>query len=148
VPLIAGASKAPVFVVDDVDLGRGTVGGDLLSFTSAGRVVGEMAVRILNGEKPQNMSIAKSANVYLFDWRGLQRWGLKESDLPPDSIVLNREPTVWESYKSYIIGGTALILAEALLIFALVWQRARAIKAETERRRAEEAIRESEKRFR
>jgi PAS domain S-box-containing protein len=148
VPLIASASKAPVFVVDDVDLGRGTAGGDLLNFTSDGRVVGEMAVRVLNGEKPRDIPIVKSATVYMFDWRALQRWGLRESDLPADSTVLNREPTVWESYKGYIIGGIALILAEALLIFALVWQRARAIKAETERRRAEEAIRESEKRFR
>jgi PAS domain S-box-containing protein len=148
VPLIASASKAPVFVVDDVDLGRGTAGGDLLNFTSDGRIVGEMAVRVLNGEKPRDIPIVKSATVYMFDWRALQRWGLRESDLPADSTVLNREPTVWESYKGYIIGGIALILAEALLIFALVWQRARAIKAETERRKAEEAIRESEKRFR
>jgi len=148
VPLIASASKAPVFVVDDVDLGRGTAGGDLLNFTSDGRIVGKMAVRVLNGEKPRDIPIVKSATVYMFDWRALQRWGLRESDLPADSTVLNREPTVWESYKGYIIGGIALILAEALLIFALVWQRARAIKAETERRKAEEAIRESEERFR
>ena len=79
VPLIASASRAPVFVVDDVDLGRGTAGGDLLSFTSDGRVVGEMAVRVLNGEKPRDIPIVKSANVYMFDWRALQRWGLKES---------------------------------------------------------------------
>jgi PAS domain S-box-containing protein len=132
VPLIASASKAPVFVVDDVDLGRGTVGGDLLSFASDGRFVGEMAVRVLNGEKPQDIPIAKSADVHMFDWRALQRWGLKESDLPPGSIVLNRQPTVWESYKDYIIGGLALILVEALLIFALAWQRARARRAEAE----------------
>ncbi len=141
VPLIASASTAPVFVVDDVDLGRGTVGGDLLSFTSDGRVVGEMAMRVLNGEKPQDIPIAKSADVYMFDWRALKRWGLKESDLPPGSIILNRQPTIWESYRTYIIGGISLLLAEALLIFGLVWQRARAKRAETQ-------LRESEKRFR
>ena len=132
VPLIASASTVPVFVVDDVDLGRGAAGGDVLSFASDGRVVGEMAVRVLNGEKPQDIPIAKSANVYMFDWRALHRWGLKESDLPPGSIVLNRETTVWESYKWYIIGGIALFLAEALLIFALLRQGARARKAEAE----------------
>ena len=77
VPLIASASNAPVFVVDDVDLGGGTAGGDLLSWTSDGRVVGEMAVRVLNGEKPQDIPIVKSANVYMFDWRALKRWGLR-----------------------------------------------------------------------
>jgi PAS domain S-box-containing protein len=45
--------------------------------------------------------------------------------LPPVSIVLNRQPTVWESYKWYIIGGIALCLAETLLILGLLWQRAR-----------------------
>jgi PAS domain S-box-containing protein len=46
--------------------------------------------------------------------------------------VLNRQPTAWESYKWYIIGGIALIFAESLLTFALGWQRARAKKAEAE----------------
>jgi PAS domain S-box-containing protein len=132
VPLIASASKAPVFVVDDVDLGRGTVGGDVLSWASDGRVVGEIAVRVLNGERPQDIPIVRGANLYAFDWRALKRWGLQESALPPGSIVLNRQPTVWESYKWYIIGGISVILAEALLIFGLVWQRARAREAETE----------------
>ncbi len=148
VPMVASAANAPVFVMDDVDLRAGTVGGDLVNWTDDGRIAAEMALKVLNGEKPQDILIAKSTNAYMFDWRALKRWGLKESDLPPGSIVLNRQFTVWESYKWYMLGGIALILAETLLIFALVWQRARAIKAETERRRAEEAIRESEKRFR
>lgn len=141
VPLIASASRAPVFVVDDVDLGRGTAGGDVLSFASDGRVAGEMAVRVLNGEKPQDIPIAKSANLYMFDWRALKRWELKETDLPPGSIVLNRKPTVWELYKRYIISGIALIVLEALLIFGLLWQR-------SERRKSVKALRESEERFR
>jgi len=132
VPLIASASRAPVFVVDDVDLGRGTAGGDVLSFASDGRVVGEMAVRVLNGEKPQDIPITHSANVYMFDWRALKRWGLNESNLPPGSIVLNRQLTIWESYKWYIISGISLILFEALLIGGLLWQRARRRKAEAD----------------
>ena len=51
---------------------------------------------------------------------------------PPGSIVLNRQPTVWESYKWYIVSGISLILFEALLIGGLVWQRARRRKAEAD----------------
>ena len=131
VPLIASASNAPVFVVDDVDVGRGTVGGDVLSCSSDGRIVGEMAVRVLNREKPQNIPIVKSANVYMFDWRALHRWGLKERDLPPGSIVLNRQSTVWESYKWYIIAGIVLFLSQTALLLALLWQR-KGITAEGE----------------
>jgi len=132
VPIVASAARAPVFIVDDVDLGKGTVGGDLVSFAAIGQIVAQMTARILNGEKPEDIPVVKSANVYMFDWRALQRWGLKESDLPTDSVVLFRQPSVWELYGWYIIGGIALLLLQTLLIFALVRQRARRRKAETE----------------
>jgi len=148
IPMVASAANAPVFVMDDVDLRAGTVGGDLVNWADDARIAAEIAVRVLNGEKPQDIPVTTSNHAYMFDWGALKRWGMKEKNLPPGSIVLNRQPTVWEAYQGYIIGGIVLILAETLLILALVWQRARARKAETERRRAEEAIRESEKRFR
>ena len=131
-PMIASAARAPVFIVDDVDLGKGTVGGYLVSFAAIGQLVAQMAVRVLNGEKPQDIPIVKSANVYTFDWRALQRWGLKESRLPPGSVVLNRQPTVWELYWRYIVGGIVLLLFQTLLIFGLVRQRARRRKAESD----------------
>ena len=82
-----------------------------------------MAVRILNGEKPGDIPVVKNANVMMFDWRAIKRWGLIERELPPGSIVINRQPTVWEAYKQYITSGIATILAESLLIFGLLWQR-------------------------
>ena len=100
-----------------------------------------MALRILKGEKAREIPRVQGVNTYMFDWRALKRWGLKESALPPGSIVINRQPTVWESYKWYIIGGVVLILAETLLILGLVWQRAKA-------KRLESHLRESEERFR
>ena len=132
VPVIANAARAPVFVVDDVDLGKGTVGGCLVSFAAIGQVVAKIAVRVLNGEKPQDIPVVRSANVYTFDWRALQRWGLEESHLPPGSVVLYRQPTVWELYGWYIIGCIVLLLLQTLLIFGLARQRARRRNAETE----------------
>jgi PAS domain S-box-containing protein len=141
VPLVASAANAPVFVMDNVDLREGTVGGSLVNWPDDGRVAGETAVRILNGERPEDIPIVMSNNVYMFDWRALKRWGLKESNLPPGSIVLNRQATFWELYKWYVISGISLIVFQALLIFGLLWQRARRAKAEGE-------LRESEARFR
>jgi PAS domain S-box-containing protein len=132
VPMIASAANAPVFVLDDADIRGGTLGGDVLSFAAEGETVADMVVRVLNGEKPQNIPIVKSANVFTFDWPALRRWGIKESDLPPGSVVLHRRLTIWESYKRYIIGSVSLILFEAILILGLLWQRARRRKVETE----------------
>jgi PAS domain S-box-containing protein len=141
IPMVVGAANAPVFVMDDVNLRAGTVGGDLVNWADDGRIAAEMATRVLNGEKPQDIPVVTSNHAYMFDWRSLKRWGLKEKDLPAGSTVLNRQPTVWESDKAYIISGISLILFEALLIGGLLWQRAR-------RRNAEAAVRESEERFR
>jgi PAS domain S-box-containing protein len=124
IPMVAGAANAPVFVMDDVDLRAGTVGGDLVNWADDGCVAAEMAVRVFNGENPENIPLVTSNHAYMFDWRALKRWGMNDKNLPPGSIVLNRQPTVWEAYKRYIITGIALILLEALLIGGLVWQRA------------------------
>ncbi|HVI78763.1 MAG TPA: ATP-binding protein, partial [Candidatus Acidoferrum sp.] len=131
-PMVVKASNAPVFGPSDVDLGHGEVGGYLDRFAFEGRTVGGMATRILGGESPKNIPAVKGSSVYMFDWRALRRWGLEKSNLPPGSIVLNRQPTVWEAYKWYIVGATSLMLLETLLILGLVWQRHRRKKTESE----------------
>ena len=131
-PMIVKAANAPVYSPSDVDLGHGEVGGYLDSFAVQGKIIGEMAVRILKGERPQDIPIVRGANVYMFDWQALKHWGLDEKSLPAGSIVLNRQPTVWELYQWYIIGGIALLLLQTLLIFGLLRQRAKRRKAETE----------------
>jgi PAS domain S-box-containing protein len=140
-PMVAAAANAPVFGLFDIYVNHGEVGGDLSSLSDEGRVAGTMALRTLRGEKPQGISRVKSATTYMFDWRALQRWGLKESALPPGSIVLNRQASFWEANERYVIPAIIVFLAQAMAISALLWQRAR-------RRRSEAELRESEVRFR
>ena len=140
-PPITRAASVPVFSLFDVQLNHGEVGGYLYSLREQGKVAGGLALRILRGEKVREIPRVKSVNTYMFDWRALKRWGFAESALPPGSIVINRQPTVWEAYKWYIFGGVVLMLAETLLIFGLTWLRAKAKRAETQ-------LRESEERFR
>ena len=142
-PLIATSANAPVFSISDVDVGYGEEGGSVVSFAKEGQIVGDTALRILKGERVQDIPTVKLPNIYLFDWRALKRWGLKESNLPPGSIVLNREPTLWESYKWYIVGGLSLILLQTLLILGLLWQRAIRRKTEAQLRRSEEKFSKS-----
>jgi len=138
VPLVASAANSPVFVMDDVDLRAGTVGGNLVNWADAGRVAGEMGVRVLNGQRPEDIPIEISKNAYMFDWRALKRWQLKESDLPDGSIVLNRQPTFWEANWRYVIAVLIVLLAQTTAIFGLLWQRAWRRKAQTELRKSEE----------
>ena len=140
-PMVADAANAPVFSLFDVYLNHGEVGGYLSSLSEQGKVAGSMALRMLRGEKPQDIPTVKGVNTYMFDWRALKRWRLKESEIPAGSIVINRQYTVWQRYKRYIVGGVCLFIFQALMIFGLLWQRA-------ERLKSEKAVRESEERFR
>jgi signal transduction histidine kinase/ABC-type uncharacterized transport system substrate-binding protein len=132
VPLVAGAANAPVFVMDDVDLRGGTIGGDLVNWADDGRVAAEMAVRILSGRRPEDISIVSSNDALIFDWNALERWGVKQTDIPRGSVVLNRPPGLWHLYKRYVLAGVLVLLGQTLAIVALLWQRARRRKAENE----------------
>jgi hypothetical protein len=83
-----------------------------------------MALKILKGDKPQDIPRAEGANTYMFDWRAIKRWGLRESDLPPGSVVLFREISVWERTKRIWISGLLIILALSLLATYLHFSRA------------------------
>ena len=128
---VAQAAKAPVYALWETLLGYGIVGGHLMSFTEQGREVGEMGRRVLNGENPGNIPIVhQGTNVYEFDWRQLQRWGLKESDLPSGNLVRFKEPSLWESHKREIIGTAAAFCLFSLLTVGLLINLGRRRRAE------------------
>jgi len=132
-PMVAQAANAPVFPAGDmadVDVGQGAIGGYLTSFTKEGEIAAEDAERILNGDKAKDIPIIRGANAYIFDLRALRRWGIRGGGLPRGSIVLNRQPTFWELYWRYGLTGLLLFLAQALLILALLVQRARRKRSE------------------
>jgi PAS domain S-box-containing protein len=103
--------------------------------------VGKIALRIANGARAQDIPIESATRAPIFDWGQLHRWGLKESALPPGSILLNKQPTLWDSYKWYVVGGLCLLVVQTSLIVGLLWQRAT-------RRKTQAALKESEHRFR
>ena len=139
---IAKEARVPVYNQTATHVGLGIVGGVVFDPEILGLETAQITLRLLQGERLQDLPVQESkSTVPMVDWRQLRRWGLDEKRLPAGTVVRFRETSVWESYKWYIIGGVVLILAETLLIFGLVWQRARAKRAETQ-------LRESEERFR
>ena len=125
---VAAASRAPVYVLFDTHVGTGALGGFVASFVEVGIGAGHQALSVLAGEHPRDIL---AQNLYLFDWRQLRRWKIPESSLPLGSVVLNREPGIWESYRWYIVGGILLCIAQTLLILGLLRQRARRRRVES-----------------
>jgi signal transduction histidine kinase len=123
-PLIGSAANAPVFSLFDVYIGYGQVGGNLTTIRTQGTLAGRAALEILDGVSPNDIPVAKVPNSFVFDWRALKRWGLRESDLPPESVVRFRESSVWERNKRIWISGLLIIVTLSLLATYLHYSRA------------------------
>jgi signal transduction histidine kinase len=118
---LAAASNAPVFGLFDTYFGYGLVAGSTASFEAQGRRAGDLVVRILNGEDPATIGIQPPVVPgCMADWRQLRRWGIDEGALPVGCELLFEEFTVWDRYRWQILAALAVIMAQALLIGALV----------------------------
>jgi signal transduction histidine kinase len=138
--LVADAASVPVYGTSDLYIGTGVVGGVMRGTRETGTRLGDMALRVLAGTRPQDIPIEIARVMPVFDWRQVQRWGIDPSRLPRGSKIEYREPTAWERYQFYIVGVVTALVAQAALIAGLVIQRTRRRKAEQETRRSQAAL--------
>ena len=119
---LAAVANAPMFTHSDAFFGEGVVGGPMQiveqGVSAAGAAV---AVRILNGERAGDI---KTPPVTFaspkFDWRQMQRWSIRESDLPSGSTVWFKPPSVWETYRWQLVTILAALLFQGAVILLLV----------------------------
>jgi PAS domain S-box-containing protein len=139
---ISAASRRPVFGVVSEDLGDGILGGVLLSMELSGRISTDLGLRVLRGEPAGSIPILADVGMApMFDWRQVERWHLRERQLPPGSILKFRKPSLWDTYWKEISAGLGIILIESLLVTGLVLQLRR-------RKRTERELADAEMRYR
>ena len=134
---LGAVANAPIYGWNTVGMGHGIVGGRLYSNELVADRSAELTLRILHGEKPDDIPvITVDPNLTQLDWRQLRRWGLG-TRAPRDATILFRELSLWDRYKVYIASALGLVLLQTALIGGLLLQRAR-------RRRVEAALRENQ----
>lgn len=134
-------ARAPIFGLQDTQMGRGIVGGPLMAVGDLSRNAAEVAARILNGEAPgANRFSPQRPGRPQFDWRELRRWGIREARLPSGSRIRHRQAGVWERYRWPIVGIALLCLFEAVLILGLLLNRAKRLRAESAARKLSQRL--------
>lgn len=129
--IIASASKRPIVVDVANRLGHGGTGGFVASNELIGKEAAELVLRIFNGDAASSIPITPSDAVKpMFDWRELQRFGVSESALPPNSVVLFREPTLWQQYRWRIVLALVVLGLQTALIFGFLYEDRRRRSAE------------------
>jgi signal transduction histidine kinase len=135
--LLRAVANAPIFSFVDAYLGKGIVGGPLISVRDVGKAAAHAAVRILDGETPADVRTSPIGfGTPKFDWRELQRWNISESQLPPESKILFRPPTAWDQYRWQISLIAAAFLLQSALIAGLAFEHRRRRNAEVVARRS------------
>jgi signal transduction histidine kinase len=132
---LSAKSPVPIFGLYDTLLGHGIVGGSLASAELQGKLAGELAVRVLQGARPEDIPLAGLDTIMMrFDARELRRWHIPVENLPLGAQVLYRDPTFWEQFGQFVLFGVGAILLQSTIIMGLLMNRSRRKRAEREAR--------------
>lgn len=126
---LTSSYKIPVYSSSESLLGNGIVGGMMTSGYSQGKSAAEMALRILDGEKVSEISITReNSNQYMFDFKQMKKHGIRLSDIPEDSIVINehlngffisKEQFYHVVFPCFIIFLLAVVVSQYITIYKL-----------------------------
>ena len=138
--LVAAASSAPVYTPVESLMGTGVVGGRVLSYDQLGRQAGEILGRLFSGQPGWQRMPKSPASVLQIDWRQIKRWGIDPAQIPPDAVISNRPPTLWQAYRNAVLGALTVILLLSALIVSLLLERRRRRTAEIAVRNQHDAL--------
>lgn len=118
---IVHTASVPAFGLYDAHLATELLGGVFVGADSQGRASGNLALRVLRGERAADIPIVtKSPNVVMFNWNAMQRWGVREADLPPGSEILYRKATFLERNRWQVVVGALLSVIFVGVVSALI----------------------------
>ncbi len=119
--LILKNLSIPLFHLWYHGLGEGILGGTVISHYNQGKTAAGLALRILQGEQIQNLSvIEKSPNQNIFDYEILRKFKIDISTLPKNSVFLNRPDSIYEKYKNQIRVIAITLIFLGILTISLI----------------------------
>jgi two-component system, cell cycle sensor histidine kinase and response regulator CckA len=128
VEAISEGSTVPIYTTWEFLLGNGVVGGRMLSGYHHGQVAGEMALRILDGERAADIPvILEPEGQYMFDHNVMEKLKIDQHLLPEGAIVINRPKAIYEVSKELFwtiaISFVLLLLTLISLVVTMVGRR-------------------------
>lgn len=141
-PFLTARCAVPCFVVTDIRLGIGALGGDLVSGYYHGQAAAKMAVDILNGTPVSRIPVLlESPNKFMFDYHAMQRFGIPKRVLPATSVIINQPPSMLVQYRMEVTVAVVVFATACLFLVLMAMEILR-------RKRVEEALQESRRQYR
>ncbi len=120
IEMLNKSAKGPIYGAWDFYMGKGLVGGRIVSGYLQGEKAAELTLQVLDGDS-QNGSrvIAETPTQYMFDHRYMEQHGVEVSALPSESEVLYSPEPVYKRYKTLLLVVSMISLAAVLV---LLWK--------------------------
>jgi len=128
--MLAGASQVPVYCLLEFNIGKGVIGGDVISGYYQGQAMAELGMNILSGaDAEESPLLSRKNNKFFFNYFELERFSIDQKLLPGDSIIINKPFSFYETYKREIYSMIAVFLLMLAAIFGIsfgLWKSRRA----------------------
>ncbi|MFW6306076.1 MAG: EAL domain-containing protein [Bacillota bacterium] len=117
--------EIPVYGMWDFFLGKGIVGGKVVSGRLTGKLAAALTVECLKG-KELGMEAAdidvinRDFNRYMFDYLQLRLFSINRDQLPENSVIINSPGDYWNINRRYIISGLLVLIISILIIIYLI----------------------------
>ena len=113
--------KVPIYTIwkgwIDKDL---AVGGEIAFSYNQGREAANIAMRIMDGEKAEDIPIMREGlNNFLFDYKLLKKFNISHTHLPENSIILNMPQSFYYKYKIQIYTISSIIAILTVMVIIL-----------------------------
>lgn len=127
--LISDNSHVPVFKTDELGIGDGFLGGVVISYEDMAADAADMALSIINGQKPERISYKTTSQYTLLDKNILKKYKIDKNVLKSDNIrYINQQDSFMKVHKNVIIPSVAIVIILVIWIISLLYiSRRRAI---------------------
>ncbi|MFQ3620289.1 MAG: ABC transporter substrate binding protein [Spirochaetales bacterium] len=117
---VRGATSSPLFTSVPPLYQYGAIGGKIIPPYDLGYAAGNIAARILKGEKPASIPVQTDLpSRYVFDFHYLQKFQIPKSSLPREAEILNQPPLIWEQHAEIIPYILIILVFQSVTILLL-----------------------------
>ena len=135
--LLFSNSSVPVFTLHDFAMGHQVIGGSVISGPRHAEAAAQLAIRVLGGVSAGDIPLVNASTVSMqFDYNQMVRYGIEESDLPPESEILFRPFSFYRTYQPLVLSVVAIFAILLTMLAGLVL-------AIRDRKRSADALRSS-----
>jgi diguanylate cyclase (GGDEF)-like protein len=116
VDILREYTNVPVYRAGVGGVGRGVLGGKMVSYVKSGEIAAKMVLEYFQGTSIESIEMVENTPYeYVFDYNIIKKYKIDEDLIPKDSILINKNISFYEQNKS-LVRNTLVVIVFLLAI--------------------------------